>query len=122
MAEFTPRSSLIELGIGKVAEIAGGLTNLEVIRVLYVLVAIGAVRFLTFDLIFLEQMRLVNKSHLFGELDFFGLKIVVRFAMASGGRTAVVYDSGYGPYGAATQFKKRDMTWCPKRDVAFLGI
>ena len=73
MAEFTPRSALVELGVGKMAEVAGRLTNLEVIRIRYMLMAIGTVRFLAFDLIFLAKMRLVNKGHLFGEFYFLSL-------------------------------------------------
>ena len=100
---------LVELGVGKVAEVAGRLADLEVIRIGYMLMAIGTVRFLAFDLIFLAKMRLVNKGHLFGEFYFLSLEIIVRFTMAGGGRTTFVYDSGYSSHRAATQLKKGNM-------------
>ena len=87
MAEFTPRSSLIELGIGKVAEIAGGLTNLEVIRVCYMLVTCTAIKLHAIDLIFFQKMRFVNEGHLFSKFYLFCLEIIIRFAVASGCHT-----------------------------------
>ena len=92
MADFTPASSLVELGGHEVAEIAGVLAHLEFFQVCHVLVASGATDFLAFDLILLFKMRLMNKRYLFRIFDLLGFEIIAGLTMTVGGRARGVID------------------------------
>ena len=94
VTEFTFAAFLIEFGIFKMAEVAGGLRHLEFFLVCFMLVAASAVDLLTFDLVFLFQVRLVHKKNLLGEVDFFGIEIVDRFSVTTGGHAAGIDDFG----------------------------
>ena len=61
VAKFTPGPALVELGVRKVAEVTGRLSDLEVLRFSDVLMAGRAVDLHALDLIFLYKMRLMNK-------------------------------------------------------------
>ena len=105
MAELAFTSALVELDVGKVTEITGGLAHLEVFLLGLVLVAAGAVELLALDLVFFLQMRLVHVNYLFGELDFFSLELVIRFAVTTGGHAAGIGDPRPRLHRAAAQLK-----------------
>ena len=92
MTDLTTASPVVELGRHKVAEIAGLLAHLEFFQVRLVLVAGGTTDFLTFDLILLFKMRLMNKGYLFGEFDLLGFEIIAGLAVTAGGRARGVID------------------------------
>ncbi len=104
VAEFTPGPTLVELGVCKVAEVTSRLSDLEVPRFSFVLMAGGAVDLHALDLIFFYKMGLMNKCHFLGKLNLFGLEWVIRFTMASSGHAAVVGDCGYCLDRLAPQF------------------
>jgi hypothetical protein len=105
VAELAFAPAFVELDVGKVAEITGGLGHLEVFLLGVVLVAAGAVELLALDLVFFLQMRLVHVNYLFGELDFFSLELVIRFAVTTGGHAAGIGDPRPRLHRAAAQLK-----------------
>lgn len=119
MAKLALGPALVELGICKMAEIAGGFRYFKMLRVRFVLVAGGAIDFLTLDLVFFKEMGLVNKIDLIGELDLFGHELVFRFSVAGGGRTAGIEDHGSRPDRFTPQFQVGNMAWCPNGNVNF---
>lgn len=58
-------------------------------------------------------MGLMNKYHLLGKLELFGLEWVIRLAVARRGRAAVIDDCGYGLDRLATQFEVGNMARGP---------
>ena len=120
VAEFTLGPALVELGVCKVAEVTGRLSDLEVLRFGFVLMAGGAVDLHALDLIFLNKMGLMNKCHLVGKLNLFGLEWVIRFTVASRGHATVVDDGRSCLDRLATQFEVGNMARCPNGNMISL--
>lgn len=110
VAQFAFGPALIELGISKMAEMAGRLSYLEVLHFGLVLVAGGAVDLHPLDLVLLCQVGFMDKGYLLCEFNLLGTEWVIRFPMARGGHTAGIGDLRHGFHGFASQFDIGKMT------------
>lgn len=93
VTELALAPPLVELDVCEVAEVTGGQAHLEFFLLGLMLVTRSAVYLLALDLVLLLKVRFVDKVDLlFAQLDFFGLELVIRLAMAVGSHAAGVDD------------------------------
>jgi hypothetical protein len=109
VAIFAPGTVLVELHVGKMAEVAGGLAHLKMVFLSLMLVTVNAIKLKTRDQFIVIHMGLVPEGHTIRELDLFGHELLTSSPVTCRGRTALVYDRRPGLHYPATDLYERKM-------------